>query len=355
MTDAYNRTPDTFISIMLYELDSTYSDSTIYQKPPTYISNTLDSLTTFTLQNLKAGSYKLVAVKDQGKNNLFDQDQDKIGFVEDTITLPTDSVYTLNLFREIRDFSMSQPSLVSGNKIIFGYTGGEENIDIQPLTILPDSMKTLVVKEYEKDTLNYWFSPPMPDSIVFQVRNDTRDYIDTFTVKARELAVDSLLLNPSHSRRINPEEEFQILSNTPIIHADTSAINIIDQDSVQVVFNHILDTLNSRITLKFNKEPNSGYTIRVMPNAYTNFFGQRNDTLLYSLGTSSLADYGNLSLNLIGQSEVPVIIQLTSERGEILREHYMDRQHTECALYSMRMGMENGIQVVIYKKGNLNE
>ncbi|MBT8236340.1 MAG: Ig-like domain-containing protein, partial [Bacteroidia bacterium] len=281
VTDAFNRTPDTYISVMLYELDSAFTDSTIYQKPPTYITNTLDSLTTFTLQNLKEGSYKLVAVKDQGKNNLFDQDQDKIGFVEDTITLPTDSVYSLNLFREIRDFSMSQPSLVSGNKIIFGYTGGEENIEIQPLTVLPDSMKTLLVKEYERDTLNYWFSPPMPDSIVFEVKNDARDYIDTFTVKARELAADSLLLNPSHSRRINLEEEFQLLSNTPLIQADTTAISIMDQDSVLVAYNHILDTLNNRITLKFNKEPNSGYMVRVMPNAYTNFFGQRNDTLFY--------------------------------------------------------------------------
>ncbi len=351
VTDAFNRLPDNFISIMLYELDTTYTDSTIYQKPPTYISNTLDSLTTFTLQNLKAGSYKLVAVKDQGKNNLFDQDQDKIGFIEDTITLPTDSVYTLNLFREIRDFSMSQPSLVSGNKIIFGYTGGEESIDILPLTILPDSMKTLVLKEYEKDTLNYWFSPPLPDSIVFQVRNDARDYIDTFTVKSRELAADSLVFNPSHSRRINLEEEFQLLSNTPLIQADTSAISIIDQDSILVSYVHILDTLNNRVTLKFNKEPNSGYTVRVMPNAYTNFFGQANDTLFYRLGTSSLADYGNLRLNLIGESDVPVLVQLTSDRGETLREHYMEEVQSvdfnalEPATYRVRIifdGNKNG-------------
>lgn len=324
VTDAYNRTPDTFISIMLYELDTTFTDSTIYKKPPNYISNTLDSLTSFTLQNLKAGSYKLVAIKDQGKNNLFDQDQDKIGFVEDTITLPTDSVYTLNLFKEIRDFSMSQPSLVSGNKIIFGYSGGQEIIDIQSLTPLPDSMQTLVLKEFEKDTLNYWFVPPMPDSIVFQVRNDARDYIDTFTVKSRELAADSLVLTPSHSRQINIEDEFQIISNTPLIKADTAAINIIDQDSVEVSYTHLLDTLNNRATLVFKKEPNSGYRIRVMPDAYTNFLGQSNDTLFFSLGTSSLADYGNLSLNLIGESEVPILVQLTSDRGETLREHYLE-------------------------------
>ena len=90
VTDAFNRTADDFISVMLYAIDSTFTDSIIYKQPPTYITNTLDSLTTFSLKNLKAGSYRLVAIKDDGKNNLFDQDADKIGYLLDTITLPTD-------------------------------------------------------------------------------------------------------------------------------------------------------------------------------------------------------------------------------------------------------------------------
>ncbi|NND15082.1 MAG: Ig-like domain-containing protein, partial [Eudoraea sp.] len=39
VTDAFNLNPDEFISIMLYELDTTFNDSTIYQRPPNYISN----------------------------------------------------------------------------------------------------------------------------------------------------------------------------------------------------------------------------------------------------------------------------------------------------------------------------
>ncbi|MCB0383406.1 MAG: hypothetical protein KDD05_08955, partial [Psychroserpens sp.] len=43
--DAEKRQPDTFVSVMLYELDSTYTDSTVYKQKPKYITNTLDSLT----------------------------------------------------------------------------------------------------------------------------------------------------------------------------------------------------------------------------------------------------------------------------------------------------------------------
>ncbi|MEO1012987.1 MAG: Ig-like domain-containing protein, partial [Bacteroidota bacterium] len=93
--DAYNKEPDEFISVMLYKLDTAYTDSTIYQKPPNYITNTLDSTIIFTLKNLKEGKYALFGIKDEAKNNIFDQNSDKIAFIRDTVDLPTDSIYLL--------------------------------------------------------------------------------------------------------------------------------------------------------------------------------------------------------------------------------------------------------------------
>src|SRR5690606_21541307 len=96
--DAFDRKADPFISVMLYALDSTFTDSTIYKEPPLYISNTGDSLPLFELKHLKGGQYRLIGLLDKNRNNMFDQRLDKIGFVEDTISLPTDSIYLLNLF-----------------------------------------------------------------------------------------------------------------------------------------------------------------------------------------------------------------------------------------------------------------
>lgn len=322
--DAFNRTPDPFISVMLYEIDTAFSDSVIYKKPPRYLTNTLDSLTTFTLENLKAGSYRLVAIKDEGKNNMFDQAEDKIGFILDTITLPTDSTYTLNLFKEIRDFDVVQPSLASGNRILFGYFGRDEQLDITPLGTLPDTLRYTFQKDPVKDTINFWFTPAMPDSIVFEVRNDARDFIDTFTVKSRNLGLDSLQLNPSHSRRINIQDKFSIQANTPLVKADTSRIQIIDQDSVSVSFRARLDTLQNNLAFEFQKESNSAYTIRLLPETVSDFFGTSNDTLFYTISTGSPADFGNLRMNLTGQVTSPLIVQLINERGDLLREVLQD-------------------------------
>ena len=54
--DALDQNPEEFVSVMLYEVDSTLTDSIIYKRKPKYITNTLDSTATFLLDNLKLAS-----------------------------------------------------------------------------------------------------------------------------------------------------------------------------------------------------------------------------------------------------------------------------------------------------------
>ncbi|WP_108245822.1 Ig-like domain-containing protein [Muricauda brasiliensis] len=318
--DAINRKADEFISVMLYEIDSSYTDSTIYKQPPLYITNTGDSLPFFELRNLKAGKYALFGLKDVNKNNMFDQGQDKIGFIEDTITLPTDSIYGLNLFREQLNYKPSVPSLAANNKIIFGYQGDYRDMVIETLTTLPDSVSSTILKERAKDTLNYWFTPTDLDSIIFTVRNDKVQVLDTFTVKMRNLPMDSLKLSASVNGKFNFEDTFSILANTPIAAMDTSNISLMVSDSIPAAYTYELDTLRNKIDFDFETEPNQKYSFSLLPGAITDFFGIQNDSLAYNLSTSSFADYGNLTMILSGNVTFPVIVQLTNEKGEVQRE-----------------------------------
>ena len=78
ISDALSRKPERFVSVMLYPVDSTFTDSVIYKNKPLYYTNTLDSLIEFTIPNLKAGRYLLAAVKDVSKNYVFDPSIDKV-------------------------------------------------------------------------------------------------------------------------------------------------------------------------------------------------------------------------------------------------------------------------------------
>ena len=99
--DALKYEPDNYVTVMLYEADSTYTDSLIYNEVPRYVTNTLDSSVVFELSNIKAGRYKLAALKDENNNYTFQPDKDKIAFYNGFIDVPTDSVYVLRLFKRI--------------------------------------------------------------------------------------------------------------------------------------------------------------------------------------------------------------------------------------------------------------
>ena len=329
ITDAFNKKVDEFVSVMLYKIDTSYTDSTLYKKPPNYITNTLDSAVIFKLRNLKEGKYALFAIKDIAGNNLFDQKTDKIGFVQDTINLPTDFIYLLNIFKEVADYGVAVPSMEASNKISFGYYGEGSSIGIETITTLPDTVRSIITKERDKDTLNFWFTPYKMDSILFAISNENLKISDTFKVKSRKVEFDSLRLSLNQQGNIEFDKPINVLVNTPLVRFDTTKIKLTDKDTLLVANSLKLDTLENQLNLDFKVLPNQNYKIELLPGAVTDFFENTNDTVVYNLRTKSLADYGNLTLNLNGNNiQYPIIVQLTNDKGDLQREIYATQPQT---------------------------
>jgi uncharacterized protein (DUF2141 family) len=327
VTDAFNKKTENFVSVMLYKIDTSYTDSTIYKKPPNYITNTLDSAIIFKLKNLKEGKYALFGIKDVAGNNLFDQKSDKIGFIEDTIQLPTDSIYLLNLFKEIPDYGVAVPSMEASNKISFGYYGDGSDINIETITKIPDTVRTIVTKEREKDTLNFWFTPFEMDSILFTITNENLNISDTFNVKRRKVDFDSLKISINQKGSLEFDKPINIVTNTPLIQFDSTKINVTDKDSLSIAHHLTLDSIDNLLNVDFKIDANQSYKIELLPGALTDFFESTNDTVYYNLKTKSIADYGNLTLNINGNDiPYPIIVQLTNEKGDLQREIYADKE-----------------------------
>lgn len=322
VTDAIQKKPDDFVSVLLYEIDSTYTDSIIYKKLPTYISNTLDSTSSFQISNIKAGKYMLIGLKDNSGTNTYAPKADKIAFISDFIEVPTDSVYRLNLFKENSYYRTARPELAAKNRIIFGYEGYGDSIKIDLLyPTPPPDYKYRVLKDKEKDTLHYWFAGIEADSLIFQITNPPVMVKDTFTVRTKELYNDTLTLSPA--KKGNPfKEPFAISANTPITGITKEKISVLDKDSLPVDFNPDIDEKENLLYLKWEVLPNEKYQVTLLPEAIENMFGEHNDTLSYSLNTKSFADYGNLRITLRNADSFPAIIQLTTEKGEVKDEVY---------------------------------
>ncbi|MEZ4801241.1 MAG: Ig-like domain-containing protein [Gelidibacter sp.] len=328
--DAENRTADKFVSVMLYEVDSTFTDSIIYKKKPKYVTNTLDSLTTFNIENIKEGKYLLVALKDDNRNFTFQQKTDKIGFYDSYISVPTDSTYNIKLFKEVLDFKADRPKQMAGQKIAFGYEGDAKDMKIELLETKPDGFEERITKDKNADTLYYWYKPKLElDSTQFVVRNKT--YIDTLKHRFKDMEKDSLVISQSQSRNPSFEDDFMVEGNIPFVKIDESKIKIMDKDSMDVSFSTAYDSLKNSYAFKFAKKEASNYKMQMLPEALTDFFGNVNDTLNYTIRTKQFSEYSNVRISL-NNAKYPVIVQLTDDKGVMKYEQYA----TEPRLFDFR-------------------
>ncbi|MDO5606837.1 MAG: Ig-like domain-containing protein [Capnocytophaga sp.] len=325
--DAFSPKPDNFVSVMLYEYNEAYSDSLVYKQRPLYVTNTLDSLTTFEIGNVRPGKYVLIGLKDKNNNYLFNQKEDKIAFSDSIITVGEDSLaiaHTLRLFKEIRDYKATRPSQVADNRIIFGFEGQSELAEITPISAVTDDFKSFITKEPQKDTLNYWYRPKQNDSIVFTVRGGTK--IDTFKVRLKEMKPDSMQLSTTFSGNLPFGKVFGWKSNTPIVKTDSTKVAIFTKDSLSVPFTTRLEPDHLQFSLLFEPKHNEQYRIEALPEAITDFFGQTNDTLNVSLRTKKYEDYAVLKMNINMPMQFPAILQLTNEKGDTVEQELIVKE-----------------------------
>lgn len=339
--DALDQKPEEFVSVMLYEVDSTYTDSIIYKEKPKYITNTLDSTSTFQLDNLKAGQYLLVALKEENNNYTFQQKEEKIGFRKEFINVPSDTTYVLKLFKEVADFKLARPKQVSGNKIAFGFEGDAENMKINLLSQVPEGFENKVIKDTKSDSLYYFYKPEIKsDSLVFHVTN--ANFTDTLTVRTRTIEKDSLIISAKSSANLKLSEDFILTANNPLVSIDKNKVSIMKRDSSLVAFTSTFETIANNYSFKFDKQEENSYKIKMLPGAIKDLFGAENDTLDFTVRTRALSDYGNLRLTL-ENAVYPVIVQLVSPQGEVKAELYstkpepLDFIHLTSANYLVRV------------------
>ncbi len=342
--DAYNKEVESFVSIMLYEVNDHFKDSVVYKENPRYITNTLDSLKTFRLENLKAGKYLLVALKDRNNNNKFNPKEDKIGFSKQFITIPNDTVYELELFKETLPFKAYKPTQASGNRLIVGYDGNQNFSNAKPKITLENKgevLSSIITQFPKKDSLQVWYKPLKADSLSMTIDKD--NYKKNFEFRIKNQKKDTLSISAVQSGTLNFRDRFALESSTPLIHFDKTKIKLINKDSISVDFTTTYDDWNQKLFFDFKKEPSEKYTLNLLPGALTDFYEKSNDSLRYTMETKSVTDYGNLVVLLKNAKHFPIIVELTNEKGDVMASEYTEKDPKvsfnliEPATYTLRI------------------
>jgi uncharacterized protein (DUF2141 family) len=317
VTDAFERETERYISLQLYPVDSIYKDSVIFTEKPLYVTSTLDT-TIFRFQNLRAGKYAIIALEDKAGNYFFDQNIDKIGFVDRLIELPQDSILDFRLFQEKANFFWDKPYFINEHHIALAYYGEREDESYKMVSQVPESFESLVTQNRETDTLDYWFRGAELDSLQFEF--NIKDSLQIKTVYFKNPTPDSLVVDKNTSGSLRLLEKFELKTNLPITEVNSEQVKVTNIDTLPVPASLKIQENYDRITVDFEVIPNDRYEITLLPNALVDFWGNTNDTLVYRTSTKKIEDYGNIFLRVQHQSPHPYIIELL-KGDEVFRRY----------------------------------
>ncbi len=324
--DAYFKDVESFVSVMLYDVNKNYNDSIVYKQMPRYVTNTLDSLKTFRLENLKAGKYLLVAMKDYNSNNKFDPKKDKIGFYKQFISVPNDTVYELELFKENLPFKAFKPSQASGNRLLLGYEGNLKLKENRPQIVLKNKgqiLPSIITELPKKDSLQVWYRPVKTDSLALELTRNK--YHTNFTFKVRDQKKDTLSIKAAQPGILNFRERYALVSATPLTKIDKTKITLFNKAKETIPFTTEYDEFHQLLYLDFKKEEDENYKLSLSKGAVTDFYEKSNDSVSVKFSTRTFADYGNLVVNLQNVKRFPVIVELTNSKGDAVATAYTDK------------------------------
>lgn len=325
VTDLEKPTLEKKAIVMLYELNEAFTDSIIYLEKPTYVTTTKEKDPSFELTNLKEGDYIMIALQEEINNYVFDPKKEKIAFRSEPIHLPQDSIAQLNLFKEEAKYAFTRASHVGKNKIAFGYEGRADSLKIELQSQVASEFESRILKDPTKDSLNYWFKPALDpevtDTLIFTVRYQTQ--VDTVPVRIRDLYADSLTVKLSGSNRIIPRDSIHIVATTPLDSVFAEKFSVMNQDSVFLEKEVLLDTLKNRVSVVFDKTDESSYRIELQPKALVDYFGNTSDSLAYTVRTLAQSDYGTINFRVNKLKSFPVIIQLVDKNQQIIAKDYL--------------------------------
>jgi hypothetical protein len=374
---------ETFVMLYVDDNDTIPVDSLPYQVRPYYISRT-NKLGFFKFQNLRNEQYKLFALTDMNSNFIFDMPGEAIAFADSMVkpefilqsvadtTIKTDSLALplvdsligqkngkavkknadsliqltknsqyLYLFNEIDSTQkLLRAELTKAGLLTFAFRYPALNILVESLNPLPDSFQ--VIKYYSKnsDSLYWYFSQNVLDSLTLHITYDTiiNDTINLSlipraksvkkgTKKKEVISNDLQFVASAKNRKLDLHKQLIFKFEEPVVHyqmRDTNRfINIKDTLYNQVSFSKI-DSIGLQYKMDAVFEGGGNYDVSIPDSVFFGFSGKHNDTILISFKVPTLEDYGNLFVDVQIDSAEKVIIQLMNPKELVLAEQYIN-------------------------------
>ncbi len=324
--NAFDKKPAAQILVALYP--STSNDSIIYKDKPLYISKTNDN-GEFKFNYLSNTYFKIIGIKDQNKNLLYDGSDEQVAFA-DSIVSPNRSLpVTLFLFKELASKSFIK-------KTLSAEYGKAYLIFNKPQADLKDIRANGLIS-YSKNNLN--------DSITLYYDNifDTLQTFISYNTKKTDtiyiripslIGLDRIKKNQPYKYNLSsnissadfPFYELPVFGlNVPVEASNINERKIVlselkDTSKINKPYRFLSTTKSvSSFTLQCELKPEANYRLIFYSSAFTNTQGRINDSIAYAFKTTSPDDYAQLQLKLLFPEKENYIVFLLNEKEQIVR------------------------------------
>ncbi|MBI2271882.1 MAG: Ig-like domain-containing protein [Bacteroidetes bacterium] len=337
--DAFTLGPEKGVLVMIY---NTFEDSVPLKKLPNHFAKTKED-GSFRINNIRAGKYKVFALKDANANYLYDSQEESIAFLDTLVDMKKNVSVNLFLFKEVpkRQFIKRAAAIEFGHiQIIFN----KPVLDLQltPVNFVPKN-SDWKIEEFSKtkDTLDLWLPDFERDSIRLIVSDDKK-VLDTLEIaippkvnKGKGNKFQLTYTTNLGSNLFDLNKSVILTFNHPLKGAIDQSIVALSEDSVKQSSVFLLGGYNSRkIELKLSYmspwKENSEYKILILPGKITDLFGLKNDSILIKFKTQELKNYGTIKLSIgLGHSIKKYILNMINDKGNLIDKYTLSGDSSE--------------------------
>lgn len=288
---------------MLYD---NLSDTVVTTERPYYFGRT-DESGQFTIENLRAGTFKGFALKAGAVSGyLYTNSGEQIGFPDTLLEIRPGEQASLELAMFVEEkplrFFNTITDQYGQSKLLFNQSPPED-LELRR----PDSLDFAYFNsETSRDTLMVWYDLPasQPWSLILARDTSLLDTANTPALNKEAFLANSRLRRKGGSstatKKLAPGAAIQLEWNHPLATIDTSRIALY-KDSIRVPLGGAeVDSLafrEMRITATFQQD--SVYQLLIFPGAVSDIYGISNqDTVEANYRIGILEDYGNLIINV---------------------------------------------------------
>ena len=391
----------------LYDADLDNLNSLPLSTAPNYITKT-DKAGRFKLDGLANKKYLVFALKDANSNLYFDLPNEEVAFLDTLVTasciqpitpvIPIDSVQTTDTLSIVADSLATDTQVNLGDSITFKtktatYNPKALNLTLRMFTeidstqvllekklveegllrfvfrhpakdavvmtpeILPDTFNLVTLPSPEFDTVLWYFTPNVKDSLWVHVKHDTViNDSSRYHLKYRE---------SGGNRKRNPEpnklkvsnnvigqggliqgEDFILKFSEPVISYKMNDSAIFKRDTVtaygELAFEQA-DEYGLRYRLLADIEEDVNYHIEIPDSVFFSIRGRTNTPIKADFHRMKDDEFGNIYITVVPPKGMKqVVVQLTNESGKVIKEQKTTKreevvfEHLQPAKYKLR-------------------